>query len=243
MRLGTGRISEGRYEMFDAFFTKCTSREAWLSGRGRGAYGLTAGPCGRLLGPFTESNWRLVKSRKLGWGSSDRQRQRLDRQRRNVNGYPFRRGLWHAFAGWQCGKRHRADGWRQFLWRDLQPDVGQFRPRDIHAVGRVQHCQLDQPGRSISGYGTGSSGTYNLSGNGQFSVPNAFVGNNGTGTFNQFGGAARLAPISILATAPARAVRTTSSGSGSLSTGNYEYVGFDSTGTFTQLGGTTAPTV
>jgi len=102
------------------------------------------------------------------------------------------------------------------------------------------------------GYSTGSNGTYALSGNGTLSVAGGstflsafegviFVGNQGTGIFNQSGG-------TVTAAALVQGYSTGSngtynlSGNGSLSVTGDEVVGRDGNGTFYQAGGTNTMT-
>jgi hypothetical protein len=112
------------------------------------------------------------------------------------------------------------------------------------------------------GYVAGSSGTYNLSGTGSLSG-GVTVGDNGTGTFNQSGGAlSGLEYVGYNATGTFNqtgGTNTTSSltlgygagssgvytlgGTGSLSVTGTEYVGNNGTGTFNQTGGTNLASV
>jgi hypothetical protein len=85
-----------------------------------------------------------------------------------------------------------------------------------------------------------SNGTYNLSGTGAVSAGDEYVGDSGTGAFNQSGGTNTLATghsLYLGFTAGSSGTYTLS-GAGSLSVSNFEYVGDSSTGTFNQIGGT-----
>lgn len=101
------------------------------------------------------------------------------------------------------------------------------------------------------GYGTGSSGTYNLSGDPTLSTltvnGNEYIGYSGTGTFNQTGGSNTIGTT----TSPGNLYLGYSAGSsgtynlsGDTSTltingyGGNEYIGYNGTGTFNQSDGT-----
>ncbi|MGO9113049.1 MAG: hypothetical protein ACLP9L_27775 [Thermoguttaceae bacterium] len=87
----------------------------------------------------------------------------------------------------------------------------------------------------------GSSGTYNLSGNGQLSAPSEYVGYSGTGTFTQSGGTNNINGYYnnslYLGNKAASSGTYNLTGSGQLSAGT-ACVGYSGTGTFTQSGGT-----
>jgi autotransporter-associated beta strand protein len=91
------------------------------------------------------------------------------------------------------------------------------------------------------GYNPSSTGTYNLSGNGQVSADSAYVGYSGSGTFMQSGGTNSIGlynsgPLFLGSNAGGSGAYNLS-GSGQLSAGS-EFVGSSGTGTFTQTGGT-----
>jgi fibronectin-binding autotransporter adhesin len=85
----------------------------------------------------------------------------------------------------------------------------------------------------------GSSGTYNLIGNGQLIGPeNEYVGGSGTGTFTQSAGTNNISNANlILGANPGSSGTYNLRGSGQVSA-DIEYIGYASTGVFTQTGGT-----
>jgi fibronectin-binding autotransporter adhesin len=80
-------------------------------------------------------------------------------------------------------------------------------------------------------------GTYNLSGTGQLSTYNEYIGYSGTGTFTQTGGSNSLSVLFFGLDSGSSGTYDLS-GKGQLSTTNNEYIGYSGTGTFTQTGGT-----
>jgi hypothetical protein len=87
-------------------------------------------------------------------------------------------------------------------------------------------------------YAPGSSGTYNLSGAAASLFVNSdeFVGENGTGAFNQSGGAHSVTSGLYVGYASNSAGSFTLS-AGTLNVGQFEYIGSQGTGTFIQTGG------
>ena len=116
-------------------------------------------------------------------------------------------------------------------------------------IGYTNSGTFTQTGGSNSGielylgYGSGCSGTYNLSNNGQLSFLREFIGNYGTGVFNQTGGTNTMASsygydgFLCLGCYPGFPGIYNLSGSGQLSA-DYESIGVYGTGTFNQTGGT-----
>ncbi len=88
------------------------------------------------------------------------------------------------------------------------------------------------------GFHTGSTGTYNLSGNGYIDAQGSEdIGVTGAGVFVQTGGTNHVDNFFTVGDQPGGTGTYTLSG-GTLSGGIYEYVGAGSTGTFNQSGGT-----
>ena len=85
--------------------------------------------------------------------------------------------------------------------------------------------------------GTGSSGTYELSGTGQLAVPDAYVGHSGTGRFTHSGGSHTVSSCLRLGYNAGSNGTYELSGTGALIAGS-EYVGYFGTGRFTHSGGT-----
>ena len=91
------------------------------------------------------------------------------------------------------------------------------------------------------GSGTGSSGTYTLSGNGLLSVASGYVGNSGSGTFTQSGGTHAVTGSLYLGYGAGSVGTYALSGSGLLSAPS-GYIGNSGAGAFTQSGGTAITT-
>jgi RHS repeat-associated protein len=90
------------------------------------------------------------------------------------------------------------------------------------------------------GYSAGDSGFYSLSGTGNLTVGGSeFVGNSGSGTFNQSGGTNTISSSNslYLGNNSGSIGIYSLSGTGSLSVGGYEQIGYSGAGTFTQNGG------
>ena len=86
------------------------------------------------------------------------------------------------------------------------------------------------------GYNPGSTGTYNLSGTGQLSAVDEYIGSYGTGTFTHTGGANSTLVLFLGGNSGSTGVYNLGS-TGQLSAVD-EYIGSYGTGTFTQTGGT-----
>ena len=91
----------------------------------------------------------------------------------------------------------------------------------------------------ILGNATGSRGTYNLSGTGQLSAFTEYVGNFGTGVFNQSGGTNNGSSLYLGWSGSGAYNLTAGYLCGGSEGGSEEYVGYGTTaGTFNQFGGT-----
>jgi autotransporter-associated beta strand protein len=94
---------------------------------------------------------------------------------------------------------------------------------------------LYQPHDVYLGYNLGGSGTYNLLG-GSLSVGSIYVGNSGSGSFTQTGGANSLG-TSLYLGYNTGSNGTYTQSSGSLLNASTEYIGYSGSGGFTQTGG------
>ena len=83
----------------------------------------------------------------------------------------------------------------------------------------------------------GSNGTYNLSGTGTINTPQTFVGNQGTGVFNQSGGAHTVGSLGLQIGYFSTANGTYTLSGGTLSVTGPTSLGYLGTGVFTQSGG------
>jgi hypothetical protein len=86
------------------------------------------------------------------------------------------------------------------------------------------------------GYGSGASGSYNLSGSGSLAAPYEYLGYSGTGTFTQIGGTNSVGTNLYFAYFLGAAGSYNLGGNGSLTVPN-EYLGYSGSGSFTQSGG------
>ncbi len=111
-----------------------------------------------------------------------------------------------------------------------------------HTIGTTT-----SPSNLYLGYNSGSTGTYNLSGDPTTSTltvnGNEYIGYNGTGTFNQSGGSHTVGGDLYLGYSAGSTGTYNLSGDPTTSTltvNGTEYIGYNGTGTFTQSGGTNA---
>ena len=101
---------------------------------------------------------------------------------------------------------------------------------------------MDINGDLVLGYGSGSTGTYALSGGSFTASQSETIGVSGAGTFNQSGGANTVPASAVgslaLGINPGSVGTYNLSGNGALGSTVHEYVGYGGTGVFNQTGGT-----